>query len=417
MTVTLYVTPTIPRPDGIGVQKRAWAHLQTLRALGEVQLWVLLTPPQHKAQGGERALDAARALAGTANLALLTPLRELVVAGGARQRLRQRIAQFGMPRHRLAAAHQEQELADKLAAGAFDMVFFFRTSTLSTLQHLLSRARRSPPWVTDFDDVESVAQARELRHTWRALGIEASLFKVLDIVDQWKLERFAQRHANMVSVCSDHDAERLRRRGGPAQVLVIPNTIPDRLPLPPAPTQTGVRLLFIGALNYEPNEDAALHLVRDILPLIRHRCGNGVRLLIVGRSPTPAVRALQSHVGVEVHGDVADVESFYQASDIVVAPIRFGGGTRIKIIEAMAMGRPVVSTRLGAEGLGLRDGHDVLLADDANGFAQACCRLASKADLRAKLAAHGFATYQAGFSETLVRTRVVDRLQALLPST
>lgn len=411
---TLFVTPTVPRPDGIGVQKRAWAHLQTLCAMGDVQLLVLLTAPQCQAQGGEPALQAARALGASATLAVLSPARQQVAAGGWVQRARQGLAQFGLPRFRLAADNDLQRVAQQVASGAFSLLFFFRTSTFSTMRRLLDDTRGRRPVVVDFDDVESVAQARELRHTWRMLGLEASLFKCLDILEQRQLEHLVQRSARMVTVCSDLDADRIRRRRGAAQVMVIPNTVPDRLPLAPAPAHPGLTLLFLGAMNYEPNEDAALYFVQDILPLLKQQLAGQVRLMIVGRAPTPAVLALQQDGCVQVRADVPEVDSYYQQADIVVVPIRFGGGTRIKIIEALAMGRPVVSTTLGAEGLGLQDGHDVLIADTAAAFAQACRRLGGDAGQRAAIVAAGLGTFQHRFSDVRVRSRVAGRLQALL---
>lgn len=411
---TLFVTPTIPRPDGIGVQKRAWAHLQTLRAIGDVQLLVLLTAPQCQAQGGEPALQAARALGVSATLGLLGPARQPVAAGGLMQRVRQRLAQFGSPRFTVAADSDLQGLAQRVASGAFDLLFFFRTSTLSTLRQLVDETRDRAPVVADFDDVESVAQARELRHTWRMLGVEASLFKCMDIVEQRQLEQLVQRRARLVTVCSDLDAERIRRRRGAAQVMVIPNTVPDRPPLAPTPAHPGLTLLFLGAMNYEPNEDAALYFVQDVLPLLKQQLAGQVRLMIVGRAPTPAVLALQRDSCVQVHADVPEVDRYYQQADIVVVPIRFGGGTRIKIIEALAMGRPVVSTTLGAEGLGLQDGHDVLIADTSAAFAQACCRLGGDSGLRAAIVASGLSTFRHRYSDVRVRELVAGRLRALL---
>lgn len=415
MPSILYVTPTIPRPDGIGVQKRAWAHLLTLRAIGDVHLLVLLTLPQCQAQGGDDALQAARELGATAVLVTIVPVQQPAAARSLLQRLRQQLSRFGRPRFRLADGRDLQPVAQRMAAGGFNLLFFFRTATLSTLRPLLDAAPASLHLVADFDDVESVAQARELRHTWRALGAEASMYKWCDVANQRRLEGWVQRRARIVTVCSDLDADRIRRRRGVAQVMVIPNTVPDRPPLAPAPSHPGLTILFLGALNYEPNEDAAVFFVRDILPQLKRLLGAPVTVMIVGRAPTQAVQALQAEEGVQVHADVPAVDSYYQQADMVVAPIRFGGGTRIKIIEAMAMGRPVVSTTLGAEGLGLRDGHDVLIADTADAFARACCRLGGDAGLRATLVAAGLATFREKFSDGRVRERVAVRLRALLP--
>lgn len=415
MLTTLYVAPTIPRPDGFGMQKRAWSHLQSLRRLGGVRLIVLLTHPQSQAQGGDGSLAAARALSGVdATLIHVTPTAAQGLQGSFLHRLRQRLALGRGPRFQPASALDTQKLHTALHGTTYGLVFLFRTASFSTLCTWLYTSGRSVPSAVDFDDVESVALWRELRHTWRQLGGETTLMRLVDIVAQYRLELRALRQASMVSICSTVDARRLQRRRPRAAVKVIPNSVPDQAWLPPAPPHEGLRILFLGALNYEPNEDAAQFMVKTILPLLRQQLPSGVRLMIVGRAPTAAVRALTTDPAVQLHADVPDVTPFYQQADIVVAPIRFGGGTRIKIIEALSMGRPVVSTTVGAEGLGLRHGHDVLLADSAADFAQACARLARAPALRADLVAAGRRTFEGRYAEDAVCADVAAALHRLV---
>ena len=134
-----------------------------------------------------------------------------------------------------------------------------------------------------------------------------------------------------------------------------------------------------------PCQDAAIWLVRRILPLVRRRLP-GVGVSIVGRDPGSAVRALRGD-GVEVTGSVPDVVPYYRGATIAVAPLRAGGGSRLKILEAMALGRAVVSTRIGAEGLAVEDGKHLLLADTEEDFAHAVSRLLEDEAARARLAA------------------------------
>ena len=123
-------------------------------------------------------------------------------------------------------------------------------------------------------------------------------------------------------------------------------------------------------MDWLPNEDGMTWFVRDILPLIR-RAEPEATLSIIGRSPTPTVRRLAEERGVEVTGSVDDVRPHIAAGSVYVVPLRIGGGTRLKIFEAMGMGKAIVSTTIGAEGLPVTDGTDIVLADDPAAFANA----------------------------------------------
>jgi glycosyltransferase involved in cell wall biosynthesis len=143
---------------------------------------------------------------------------------------------------------------------------------------------------------------------------------------------------------------------------------------------------MVGTLGYYPNADGAAFLCRDVVPLLG-RNGQPPRVAIVGSKPPESVRALGALPEVSVFADVPDVAPYYAAAKVAVVPLRAGGGSRIKILEAFAHGRPVVSTRIGAEGLAVADGRHLLLADTAEAFAAAVRRLLSDPDLAARLAA------------------------------
>jgi glycosyltransferase involved in cell wall biosynthesis len=139
-------------------------------------------------------------------------------------------------------------------------------------------------------------------------------------------------------------------------------------------------------MDWLPNEDAMIYFCRDVLPLIRAEEPD-VQLSIVGRAPTPAVKQLADHAGVRVTGRVDDVRPFMRDAAVYIVPLRIGGGTRLKIFEAMAMGKAVVSTTVGAEGLPVTSGEHVLLADEANTFSRAVVRLLRDVDRRRQLEA------------------------------
>jgi len=144
------------------------------------------------------------------------------------------------------------------------------------------------------------------------------------------------------------------------------------------------QLIFTGSMDWLPNEDAMQFFCREILPII-HAEEPDVRLSIVGRAPTPAVKRLAEHNGVHVTGRVDDVRPYMREAAVYVVPLRIGGGTRLKIFEAMSMGKAVVSTTVGAEGLPVTNGEHVMLANEPRPFARAVVRLLRDADHRAQL--------------------------------
>jgi sugar transferase (PEP-CTERM/EpsH1 system associated) len=133
-------------------------------------------------------------------------------------------------------------------------------------------------------------------------------------------------------------------------------------------------LVFTGSMDWLPNEDGMQLFVREILPRIRESIPDAT-LSIIGRAPTPAVQRLAEDRGVEVTGRVDDIRPHIAAGAVYVVPLRIGGGTRLKIFEAMAMGKAVVSTTIGAEGLPVTDGRDIRIADDPASFARAVVHL------------------------------------------
>lgn len=182
-----------------------------------------------------------------------------------------------------------------------------------------------------------------------------------------RAEEGAAAAARVVTACSPEDAAAF------AGARVLRNVCGD----PPAglggDRRSGV-LLFTGTMEWEPNVDAAEWMARAILPRVRARVPHA-RLRIVGRNPTARVRELGALEGVEVVGSVPSVWPELAGASVALAPIRMGSGTRIKILEAAAAAVPVVATTMGAEGLGMAEGREILRADRAEGFADACVRL------------------------------------------
>jgi glycosyltransferase involved in cell wall biosynthesis len=195
------------------------------------------------------------------------------------------------------------------------------------------------------------------------------LWRAGNAVMMRRYEPMVARRFNRSIAVSEGDRALLRAAAPDLQIDVLPNGV-DTAALHPLPVQN-VRptLIFVGSLNYRPCADAVIWLVAAILPGLQRRFPD-LEFWIVGKSPPPEVQGLAAP-NVFVTGEVADVTPYYLRSSVAVVPLRAGGGSRLKILEAMALGRPVVSTTIGAEGLEVTHGQDILLADNAAAFTQA----------------------------------------------
>jgi glycosyltransferase involved in cell wall biosynthesis len=188
--------------------------------------------------------------------------------------------------------------------------------------------------------------------------------------------------------CSEQDAAMLQGLSPSVPVAVVANGVDLDHFRPMAETKGPPTLAFLGTLDYPPNLDALEHFFHDIhpglLPLLPD-----LRVSIVGRNPVREVLAYANRPGVTVSGSVPDVRPHLAEAGALVVPLRVGGGTRIKILEALAAARPVVSSTVGAEGLELRDGEHLLIADEPEAFVRACARLLEDAALRRRLVEAG----------------------------
>lgn len=183
--------------------------------------------------------------------------------------------------------------------------------------------------------------------------------------------------------CSDQDAEAARHFLNIEHLRVIPNGVDTTaMTAGEAPVMPGY-LLFTGMMNYEPNIEAVRYFVEEILPLIRAEVPYAT-LHIAGANPSAEVMALAAE-DVYIHASVPDMRPYFRQACVVVAPLLHGGGTRLKILDAAACGKPIVSTRVGAEGLNFVEGRDLLLADSAQRFAKTVVALLTNPERQAEL--------------------------------
>jgi glycosyltransferase involved in cell wall biosynthesis len=166
-------------------------------------------------------------------------------------------------------------------------------------------------------------------------------------------------------------------------------------------------------MDYAPNVDAAAWFVRQIFPSVLRRVPEA-RLLLVGHDTYHRARPLADGDRIVATGSVADVAPLVAQSTVSVAPIRVGSGTRVKILEALALGVPVVSTTLGAEGLDLMPGREILLADEAERFADQVVRLLTDGVARDALAEAGRAAVESAYSWDAIEQRLADDIRAWL---
>jgi glycosyltransferase involved in cell wall biosynthesis len=294
----------------------------------------------------------------------------------------------GPPLFALRRSHElETKLAAAHAAHPFDVIQIehFELARYADLIERRSAHRGPTVFSLVLHDLLSLSYARmaavERSFGWRVWRRYNAMR--LAIHERKLLPRY-----DLCVAVSPNDRDELSRYLYPAKLHLLPNCVDSAAKAFLAEKAGGPpTLLFIGLLLYPPNADAARWLAREIFPRVRAIFPD-CRLCIVGDAAPPDLRDdLTDRQGVELKGRLDDLEPCYAQCDVALAPLRAGGGTRLKILEAMAYGRPVVSTTLGAEGLSVRHGEHLLLADTAEDFALAVVEIIRNGDLRIRLRA------------------------------
>ena len=253
---------------------------------------------------------------------------------------------------------------------------------------------------------------------WRRhYEVQSNPLKKLYLRGQWgkarRYERDACRRFDSVVAVSREDAEVMRREYGVGEVSDVPTGVDTeffrprgRAEQPPQPPRPAPRsLVFTGSMDWLPNEDAIKYFTREIMPLVRAEVPDA-SLTVVGRDPFPGlVELARRDPSIVVTGRVEDVRPYIERAAAYVVPIRVGGGTRLKIYEAMAMEKAVVSTTVGAEGLPVRDGEELLLADTPEEFARAVVRVLTDEQLARDLGARAAAAVRGNFGWRRVAER------------
>jgi hypothetical protein len=314
-----------------------------------------------------------------------------------------------------------------LAAQHFDLV---QAESIEMAPYLLAIARRAgarrPRLVLDQFNVEYVLQKRAALASFgdafgtagspkkRALGLAGGLYSAVQWAKLARFERRALRSLDMALAVSADDAALFKRLGATARLGIVPNGVDTAEFSRAALASREMRLapatiVFSGTLDFRPNIDAVSWFARHVLPRIRERRPDAA-FVVVGRRPAPPLQALADAGVLTLTGEVPDARPFIAGAAVYVVPMRIGGGVRLKLLEALSLEAPVVSTTMGAEGVeGLAHGTHCLLADDANTFAGAVVRLLGDGALGQQLGRAGRALVCSRYDWQ----QIVERLDAL----
>jgi glycosyltransferase involved in cell wall biosynthesis len=303
---------------------------------------------------------------------------------------------------------REMQQTVAAVAPSCDLIHVDSPDLVPHVESVLMQRTRSQRLVLDLDDIETRVRRAWLRVA-PPVGCAARVAEVLDVALLWREQRRALRRFDRVLACSERDRAHL---GGGPRITVIPNGADvQRDPLPDC--SDGRTLLCLGTYGHWPNVDGLLFFFREVLPRIQAEIAE-VRVLVVGKDMPPEISQLHDGVRVLVSADVPSIEPFYREATASVVPLRIGGGTRLKILEAFALGRPVVSTSVGCEGLEVVAGEHLLVADDPAALARSCIELLRNPALRTRLARQARALVVQRYSWESIRQRAAAMANELL---
>jgi polysaccharide biosynthesis protein PslH len=272
--------------------------------------------------------------------------------------------------------------------------YFFKDQILRTC---LSKV------VIDIDDIVLMMQGRRLKQ------MKMSYEKIRHALEFLMMKRYFRnlRRARACLAVSEFDKQYLQTRGLAKEVFVIPNTVSVNgfSRLPPLESRN-LEILFCGTLSFVHNEQGILYFIDQIFQKIRKALPRTV-LTIIGKNPTNRILKLNTVPGVSIIGSIPLTEPHYKRAAIAVVPLLNGAGTRIKILEAMAYGCPVVSTSVGAEGLEVIDGENISIGDDANTFADRCINLLQNEKKRNEMASRAYSFVKENY-DTPVFSKKMD---------
>jgi len=389
MRRALLISPVFPDENGSGRAKRAHQWLHQLSGQYEVSLLVVQA-------GGEAGVqDRLLRMKGTADTRILgrsisrgRKLGELAASLGMLLAGKVRGSE-ALGWYPLRMAHVDP-LTRWYEGQRFERVVCFRLY-LQEYALLVGKLTKAGRLELDMDDVESTTRFKLAGLLYRRGHYKEALVSWLSAVQFRLQEQRIDSRFERLHVCSEEDRSLFSARHPALATVVMPNRIPassmpERLPLPSDVRQ----MLFVGTLSYYPNEEAVVWFIRHVLPRLR-RQDRRWTLHVAGMDGSESLRRkLERTAGVRYHGQVAAMAPLYGQAYQVISPLHAGGGTKLKVMEAMQYGRPIIATRESVHGLGLTPEVHYLEAETAEQFLDACGRLAEHPELASQLAASAY---------------------------
>jgi len=365
----LFLTPDVPLPADQGAKLRTIGLIRAAARFHQVDVISFARPEQAAGDGAVALADICREV----RLVDVPPPRPI-----ARRAVSLLFDPLPDLAHRLESDQYRSALWEHLTHESYHVIQIEGLEMMPFLGTAHAGGKRASV-VYDAHNAEMSLQRTifqaELRNPRRLHG---GLYSLTQWSKLGTYERVMMNEADAVIAVSEPDAMKLR--GRKVEPQIIPNGVDTTAIAFREPRAQADTLLFIGTLDYRPNADAARWLVDDIFPRIRQSRPDA-RLRLVGRGSDRF-----SAPGVDGIGYVDDVSAEVERADVLVAPLRMGGGARFKVLEGMAAGLPVAATPFGLQGIDAKPNRDALVAEDAAGFAATAIRLLEDAPLRAQLA-------------------------------
>ncbi len=376
----LFVSATVPYPAIDGGKIRVLNLVSRLCQIHKVTLLTFITSPADE-QGAEHLRELGLEVVGVRTL---DAGRRDRVSGILRSLLRSSIHRKPLTVAKYYSAEMVRALRHLLSSRRFHIIHFEMLHTGQFLSDLRAEG----------DDYATVLGEQNIdSNVWHRLTqAERNPLRKLVFYSQYKrFESYESRICRRFDMCvcvSVEDQEKLESLDPDITTEVIPNGVDLDYFRPGVVDQDRVSLVFTGSMDWQPNEDAVLYFCNHILPLIRAELAE-VEFHIVGSNPSERVLKLRKLKGVVVTGSVEDVRPYIASAAVYVVPLRIGGGTRLKILQALAMRKAVVSTSIGCEGLNLQPDEHILVADEPQPFAVYTIRLIKDRQFRDRLGENG----------------------------
>lgn len=394
----LVTSAFLPWPADNGYKLRTLSLLKGLASLGH-EVTLLAFASAAEAASDHRALDQWCRRVEVVPMALAS----LSSAGGYLARLGGLFSGLPFSARRFRSADMQARIRDWLDGAQGDAVI------ADGVFCLVNVPATRVPVLLNAHNVEHVILERYARHEGSPLK---SLYARLEARKLRAFERAACGRSAVVMPCSEVDRGHLGRLRPGRPLVVVPNVV-DVDGYDPGAAGDENTVLFQGGLDWYPNRDAVAFFASEILPRVR-RAWPAARLVVAGRNPPDAFRSRWTRQGgVEFTGTVEDMRPLIARAALSVVPLRIGSGTRLKILEAAAMERAVVSTRLGAEGLDFVEGEEIVLADEPQAFADAVVGLLADPGRRTALGRAARRRVEAEYSPRVVREQLRRALDAV----